>query len=67
MLYHAYLVPSALDEVRPEGWQTAVEWRDSSRDAEIPQDLDALSHNGAALARMFAATAKRTGMWYTAA
>lgn len=59
VLYHAYLVPSALDEVRPEGWQTAVEWRDSSRDAEIPQDLDALSHNGAALARMFAATAKK--------
>lgn len=59
VLYHAYLVPSALDEVRPEGWQTAVEWRDSSKDAEIPQDLDALSHNGAALARMFAATAKK--------
>lgn len=59
VLYHAYLVPSALDEVRPEGWQTAVEWRDSSRDAEIPQELDALSHNGAALARMFAATAKK--------
>lgn len=30
VLYHAYLVPSALDEVRPEGWQTAVEWRDSN-------------------------------------
>lgn len=59
VLYHAYLVPSALDEVRPEGWQTAVEWRDSSRETEIPQDLDALSHNGAALARMFAATAKK--------
>lgn len=59
VLYHAYLVPSALDEVRPEGWQTAVEWRDSNQDAEIPQDLDALSHNGAALARMFAATAKK--------
>lgn len=59
VLYHAYLVPSALDEVRPEGWQTAVEWRDSSQDTEIPQDLDALSHNGAALARMFAATAKK--------
>jgi serine/threonine protein kinase len=59
VLYHAYLVPSALDEVRPEGWQTAVEWRDSNQDAEIPQDLDALSHNGAVLARMFAATAKK--------
>lgn len=59
VLYHAYLVPSALDEVRPEGWQTAVEWRDSSRETEIPQELDALSHNGAALARMFAATAKK--------
>lgn len=59
VLYNAYLVPSALDEVRPEGWQTAVEWRDSNQDAEIPQDLDALSHNGAVLARMFAATAKK--------
>lgn len=59
VLYHAYLVPSALDEVRPEGWQTAVEWRDSSKEAEIPQDLDALSHNGAALARMFAAAAQK--------
>lgn len=59
VLYHAYLVPSVLEEVRPEGWQTAEEWRDSSPEAEIPQALDALSHNGAALARMFAATAKK--------
>lgn len=59
VLYHAYLVPSMLEEVRPVGWQTAPEWRDSSPDTEIPEKLDELSHNGAALARMFAATAKK--------
>lgn len=59
VLYHAYLVPSVLEEVRPEGWQTASEWRGSSPETEIPQELDALSHNGAALARMFAETAQK--------
>jgi serine/threonine protein kinase len=59
VLYHAYLVPSVLEEVRPEGWQTAAEWRGSSPETEIPQELDALSHNGAALARMFAETAQK--------
>lgn len=59
VLYHAYLVPSMLEEVRPAGWQTALEWRDSSPDVEIPEKLDELSHNGAALARMFAAAAKK--------
>ena len=59
VLYHAYLVPSVLEEARPEGWRTSEEWRGSSPEAEIPQELDALSHNGAALARMFAAMAKK--------
>ena len=59
VLYHAYLVPSVLEEARPEGWRTSEEWRSSSPEAEIPQELDALSHNGAALARMFAKTAQK--------
>lgn len=59
VLYHAYLVPSVLEEARPEGWRTSEEWRGSSPEAEIPQELDALSHNGAVLARMFAAMAKK--------
>lgn len=58
VLYHAYLVPSTLDEKRPAGWQTPRDWQQHTGEEPIPEALDPLSRAGAGLARMFARRAK---------
>ena len=58
VLYHAYLVPSTLDEKRPVGWQTPRDWQQHTGDEPTPEALDPLSRAGAELSRMFARRAR---------
>lgn len=58
VLYHAYLVPSTLDEKRPDGWKTPRDWQQHTGEEPAPEALDPLSRAGAGLARMFARRAK---------
>lgn len=58
VLYHAYLVPSTLDEKRPVGWQTPRDWQQHTGDEPTPEALDPLSRAGADLSRMFARRAR---------
>lgn len=57
VLFHAYLVPSRLDEHRPSGWKTPADWKRHLHD-KIPPELDPLSRAGAVLTQMFAINAE---------
>lgn len=57
VLFHAYLVPSRLDEHRPADWSTPADWKRHLHD-KIPPELDPLSRAGAVLTQMFAINAE---------